>query len=411
MRADLDQLMAERNIDGFLVLGNSGGNPVMNYLTGGIHLERAIVLKRRGGPLTLIHGSMERDSAARTGLHLVNRDSNYNQYTLVQKHDGDRLAAAVDYITQVINDHDMDGRIGVYGMLDAGAAFALFKNLDGTMDEVELVGEYGESLFTKARETKDDQEIAELVEAGRLTSIVVGEVQEFIQSHGVRQETVVKADGEPLTIGDVKAFMRSRFMHYNLRESHDTIFSQGRDAGVPHNAGDSAQPLQLGKSIIFDIFPTVPSGYFHDMTRTWSLGFATDEVQLAYDQSLEIFERVIGELSVGRPCRDYQVMACEYYEALGHKSPLNHPGTQEGYVHGLGHGIGLDIHEDPYLSHGPRGDTLLAPGHVFSVEPGLYYPEKGYGVRVEDSVAFNEASELVLLTHFSRDLVVPMPKA
>lgn len=410
MRSDLDRLMAERNIDGFIVMGDSGGNAVMNYLTGGVHLENAIVLKRRGGPLTLIHGSMERDSAARTGLHLVNRDSQYNQYKLVQKHEGDRLAAAVEYLSLVLEDHDLDGRVGVYGMLDAGAAYTLFQRLGRALPDVELVGEYGDSLFSVARETKDDREIAELIEAGRRTCLVVGEVQEFIQSHGVRDETVVRDDGEPLTIGDVKAFMRTRLMAYDLREDHDTIFSQGRDAGVPHNSGDPAQPLQLGKSIIFDIFPTVPSGYFHDMTRTWSLGYATDAVQAAYDQSLEIFNRVMKSLALGTPCRDYQIMTCEFYEALGHKTPLNHAGTQEGYVHSLGHGIGLDIHEEPRLSHGSGGDTPLQPGHVFSVEPGLYYPEKGYGVRVEDSVAFNEAGELIPLTNYPMDLVIPMPK-
>ncbi len=60
MKSDLDRLMKERNLDAFMVLGDSGNNPAMNYLTGGIHLEHAIVLKRRGGLLTLVHGSLER---------------------------------------------------------------------------------------------------------------------------------------------------------------------------------------------------------------------------------------------------------------------------------------------------------------------------------------------------------------
>src|SRR5690606_7155810 len=97
MKRDLDRLMGERNLDGFLELGDSAGNAAMNYLTGGIHLENALVFKRRGGPLTLVHGSMERDAAASTGLDLVDRDQVYNQYLLLQQHNGDRLAAMVDY--------------------------------------------------------------------------------------------------------------------------------------------------------------------------------------------------------------------------------------------------------------------------------------------------------------------------
>ncbi len=197
-------------------------------------------------------------------------------------------------------------------------------------------------------------------------------------------------------------------MAHGLTEHHDTIFAQGRDAGVPHNRGDESMALRLGQSIVFDFFPLVSSGYFHDVTRTWSLGYATDEVQLAWDQCKEIFDQAMGGLKLGTPCRDLQIMTCEYFTSKGHPTPLTHPGTHEGYVHSLGHGIGLDIHEDPRLSSSAGNPTLLQPGHVFSVEPGLYYPDRGFGVRIEDSVAFTEAGELINLTDYPYDLVIPM---
>lgn len=408
MKADLDRLMAERNLDGILVVGNSHGNQVMNYLTGGAHLEQALILKRRHGPLTLVHGAMERDTAAATGLTLVNRDQTYNHYDLLKKHNGNRLAAQIDYLRQVFRDQKLQGRVGIYGFSDVGAAFTLFNHLQDSLSNAELVGEYEDSLFTSLRQTKDDGEIAELRQAGRLTGLVVGETFDFIRSHAVRQETVVRSDGEPLTIGDVRSFLRGRLHHVGMAENNDTIFSQGRDAGVPHNRGNDAAPLRLGQSIIFDIFPARPSGYVHDMTRTWSLGYATDEVLLAWEECKEIFDRAVASLAVGQPCQRYQIMTCEYFESKGHKTPLNHPGTQEGYVHSLGHGIGLDVHEEPRLSHVAGNDTLLQPGHVISVEPGLYYPERGFGVRIEDSFAFSEAGELINLTQFPYDLVIAM---
>ncbi len=407
MKKDIPRLMEERNLDGFLVMGDPHG-AVMRYLTGGAFLEGALLVQRRDGPLTLIHGSMERDVAAKTGLALLNRDAEFNFYELMAQHKGDRLAAQLDYLSRVFQRMELTGRVGIYGLVDAGAAYVLLNRLQESLPQVELVGEFEESLFTKARETKDDQELAELIRAGELTCQVVGEVQEFIQGHRVVDEVVVRDDGRPLTIGHVKAFIRERYAVHGLHEDHENIFAQGRDAGVPHNNGDHAMPLRLGQSIVFDIFPTVPSGYFHDMTRTWSLGYATDQVLEAWEQVKTIFDRAIAELAVGKPCRELQLMTCEYFESLGHPTVCSHPGAQEGYVHSLGHGIGLDIHEAPALSHAPGNTTRLQPGHVITVEPGLYYPERGFGVRIEDAVAFNEAGELVQLTRFPYDLVVPM---
>ncbi len=411
MKTDLDRLMVERNLDALLVMGDSSGNKVMNYLTGGRHFEKAMIVKRRGGALTLIHGAMERDDAAETGMTLVNRDAAYNRYELLKANNGDRLAAEIDYMRRVVRDQQLKGRLGIYGMGDVGATFTLLNHLQDSLIDTELVGEFeGASLFSLLRETKDNEEIAQLREAGRITCTIVGEVQEYIQRHQTRDDLVIRSDGEALTIGDVKSFMRARLFAHRMKEDHDTIFSQGRDAGVPHNRGNERAPLRLGQSIIFDIFPMMQSGYVHDLTRTWSLGYATDEVLQAYEQTKEIFDRVLASLAVGQPCKDSQIMVCEYYESKGHKTPLNTPGTEEGYVHSLGHGIGLDVHEEPRPSHAAGNTTLLQPGHVVSVEPGLYYPDRGFGVRIEDSVAFNEAGVLVNLSDYPYDLIVPMKK-
>ncbi len=411
--------MAARDLDALLVMGDSEGNTVMQYLTGGGHLERALIVHRRGGPTTLIHGGMERDTARdvaeEVGFALVNRDERYNSYTLLEKHGGDQLAANVDYYTQVIQDFELNGQLGVYGLYDAGAAYALLTALQAHLDsehiETKIVGEFGTSLFETLRQTKDDRELAAMREVGERTGRVVDEVKAFIQTHAVDgDEIVIRDGGEPLTIGDVKAFMRERFQAYGLDDGGATIFSQGRDAGVPHNRGDANMPLRLGHAIIFDIFPRGDSGYYHDLTRTWSLGYATDTVQAAYDQCREIFERAVESVKVGQRCRDLQMMTCEFFEAHGHQTTMSNPGTSEGYVHSLGHGLGLDIHETPRLSQAALESEVLQPGHVVSVEPGLYYPERGFGVRVEDTVALNEQGELLTLSLSAYELVVPMPR-
>lgn len=408
MKADLDRIMEERNLDALLVLGNSGSNKIMNYLTGGAPLERALVVKRRGGPLTLIHGLMERDTAEQTGLQLVDRDQAYNHYELLHKHNGDWLEAEADYLSQAIHDHGLHGRLGVYGTYDAGAAFALLNRVQAITENVEIVGEFEESLFSVVRETKDDAEIAEMREAGRLTTLIMGETRDFLQEHNVLDGTVMKDSKSALTVGDVRRFIHDRLNHYGMAEDHDTIFAQGREAGVPHNRGDDSKPLKLGEPIVFDFFPMTGNGYFHDVTRTWCLGYAPPEVQQVWNECKEIFDQILASLTVGTQCRNYQEMVCDYFEAKGHPTIRSQPGTHEGYVHSLGHGLGLDIHEEPRLSHATGNDTVLQPGHVISVEPGLYYPERGIGVRIEDTVAFTEAGELVNLTDFPYDLVIPM---
>ncbi|MEZ4672747.1 MAG: aminopeptidase P family N-terminal domain-containing protein [Caldilineaceae bacterium] len=284
MKADLDRIMAERNLDALLVMGDAGGNKVMNYLTGGAPLENALVIKRRGGPLTLVHGSMERDTALATGLDLVDRDQRYNRYELLKKHNGDRLAAEVDYLAQVLADQGIDGRLGIYGMQDAGATFAVLTQLQQVATNVELVGEFEESLFSLARETKDDEEIAEMREAGRLTTLIMGETRDFIQEHNVRDEVVMKDGKTPLTIGDVRRFIHGRLNHYGMAEDHDTIFAQGRDAGVPHNRGDDNAPLRLGQPIVFDFFPMTGKGYFHDVAAHLVFGLCAADSARVWDQ-------------------------------------------------------------------------------------------------------------------------------
>lgn len=414
MKSDIDKLMEERDLDALIVMGDSDGNTVMNYLTGGGHLEGALITKSRNGPFRLVHGSMERDTATETGMELVDRDVHYNRYTLVSKHKGDKLAAQVDYLSQVIADHNLHGRIGIYGSTDAGESFALLSQLQSHLNQADgetkskLVGEYGDSLFTLARETKDNTELEELKEVGRQTCQIVGEVQAFIQQHRVEDDVVVKEDGDALTIGDVKAFMQEKFSQAGLTDHNATIFALGRESAVPHNRGGSDTPLRLGHTIIFDIFPQNANGYYHDMTRTWCLGYAPDDVQQAWDQTKEIFDQVMANFKVGTSCRELQEMTCAYYASKGHATVKDSPGTHEGYVHGLGHGIGLDIHEGPRLTHQPDYNVNLQPGHVITVEPGLYYPEKGFGVRIEDAVAINENGELVWLTDYPYDLVIPM---
>ena len=245
-------------------------------------------------------------------------------------------------------------------------------------------------------------------DVGRRTNQVMQAAWDFIAGHRAEGETVVKADGSPLTIGDVKAFVRLKLLELELEDSEGMIFAQGRDGGFPHSHGTDSEPLQLGKAIVFDLFPRdMHNGYFHDMTRTWSIGYATPEVQKAYDEVHTAFDAVMREIKVGERTKRYQEIALDVLEECGHPTGRSHPGTSIGYMHSLGHGVGIEIHENPRFTHMMDRDVVQV-GNVFTVEPGVYYPEKGFGIRIEDTICIAEDGSVVNLTPMHKELVLPL---
>ena len=127
-----------------------------------------------------------------------------------------------------------------------------------------------------------------------------------------------------------------------------------------------------------------------------------------YDDVRAVYEQLIREMEANMPLNTLQMRTCELFEELGHPTIRQDPLLQKGYVHGISHGIGLDIHELPSY----RGEqAALIPGVIFTVEPGLYYPEDGMGCRLEDSYYVNENGKIEVLADYPYDLVLPIKEA
>ena len=94
-------------------------------------------------------------------------------------------------------------------------------------------------------------------------------------------------------------------------------------------------------------------------------------------------------------------------EEFGHPTVRSHPGTTNGYIHSIGHGVGIEIHESPRFSLN-NNDDVLKVGNVITIEPGVYYPEKGFGIRVEDTIYAAEDGTFHSLTPMTKDLVLPL---
>jgi len=402
VKSDLDALMKERNLDALMIFGNAAHNPLMYYFVGGSHVNQALLFKKQNEPAVLFCGAMERDEAAKSGLKVMP----VGKGVFEEFRDVATLIFEANKIAL--------GRVALYGTMDVGTTIVLLNVLRSVAPEVEFVGEWkNSSLLLYAMETKDDVEVAHIRQMGAVTTKVVGMVHDLLTSSDVREdEILLKEDGSPLTIGDVKGKISLWLAEHGAVDSEGLIFAIGRDAGVPHSAGNPDEPISLGKTIVFDIFPNGKGGgYFYDFTRTWSLGYANPEAQAMYDQVHEIYDKLIENLDLNADFRAYQKMTCEYFESKGHKTPMNTEGVlEEGYVHSLGHGVGLNIHERPLSRHTAADDNVLKSGVVVTIEPGLYYPEKGMGFRIEDTYWVRPDGQFERLAEYPYDFVLPMKK-
>lgn len=408
MQRDLDRLMSERHLDAIIVEGPDGlgsANPAFNYFVRGAHLT-GLVIKKLHEPAMLIHSDWELLQAEATGLVCVS-SSRWN-IREISRQFPERLAARVELRRQILHDLGVTGRVGLYGTVQIGPFLALLRGLEAAMPELTFVAEFDKDLISAARLTKDAAEVEVMRAVGRKTCEVVQAAVDFIAAGVANGDDVCDAvTGTPLTIGDVRHVIDRELAARGL-VGEGTIFAQGRDAGLPHARGEDSMVLQRGQAIVFDIFPKDASGYYHDMTRTFAIDYASPELQQVYADVLGSFNTVIAEFEAGAPTKPYQTMVCDYFAARGHDTIATKYPIEEGFIHSLGHGLGLEVHEDfGFPSLADRGDVLV-PGAVFTVEPGLYYPSKGYGVRIEDTYWCRPDGQFESLTDFSKELVIPL---
>jgi len=410
MKSDLDRLMEKHNLDAILVTGPAKHNPAMYYLTGGGHMTNAELIKPRGAEAVLYFNPMERDEAAATGVKNKNL-AEYNSKELLKQAAGNSIKAQALRYQMMLNEQNVNsGRMAIYGKVEVGGGYATFSALQQLMPELEIVGEISRnSMLLDVMATKDESEVEHIRKMGKITTSVVGNVADFLSSHEAKDGVLVDRQGDPLTIGDIKKRINLWLAMEGAENPEGTIFAIGRDAGVPHSAGNPDDLLRLGQTIIFDIFPCeAGGGYFYDFTRTWSLGYAPDDVQALYDDVYSVYQKIMADLKPGVLFNDYQNQTCELFEAQGHPTIKGNPVLQEGYVHSLGHGLGLHFHERPWSGSTSTKNDILEPGVVVTIEPGLYYPEKGMGCRLEDTVWVTPEGKMEVLAEYPLDLVLPI---
>ncbi|MBO4490433.1 MAG: aminopeptidase P family protein [Lentisphaeria bacterium] len=235
--------------------------------------------------------------------------------------------------------------------------------------------------FFPERAVKTEREIGFIRESMAATEEAMHQVESFLRESKIRTDGMLELNGQILLCEWIRSEVEAEFKRKGFSASR-TIIACGPDASAPHCIGSG--PVRAGEPLVADIFPRSDrTGYWGDMTRTFVKGKASPVVLRAFQAVKNASEEVLKVLKPGRPGSDYHALAAKVLESAGFRTVRGADGIPRGFFHGLGHGVGLDIHENPRLS--PSGSTILEPGHVVSVEPGLYDPAWG-GIRLEDLV-------------------------
>jgi len=262
-------------------------------------------------------------------------------------------------------------------------------------------------VLAQASMTKEEAELEKIRHCSRGAVAAMHAARAYLGSLKRKGEHLTDGAHDVVTLGHVRALIHRTFAEHGLAEDGESIVAQGRDAGVPHNRGNDAEPVRTGAAILIDIFPSEAGGGYHtDMTRTYCLGPAPEALRRLYDDCREAFDAGMARARGGVPCRDLQELTCDIFVKQGHATIRENQGLEEGYVHSLGHGVGLAVHEGPRLGGPPENRTLLQPGHVVSIEPGLYYPSRDMGVRIEDLVAVRADGSLENMTPATYDFEI-----
>jgi Xaa-Pro aminopeptidase len=253
--------------------------------------------------------------------------------------------------------------------------------------------------FFPRREFKSADEVRKISAALAMAEVGMAEGMEVLRRSKIGRNRKLIYHGLPLTSEKLRAVIDCAILQASGLAAN-TIVAGGRQGCDPHERGFG--PLRAHEPIILDIFPrSQKTGYFGDITRTVVRGRASEAVKKLYDTVFQGQKIGLQKVSAGTPTKEVHQCILQFFTQRGYFTGKRN-GRMEGFFHGTGHGLGLEIHEAPRMGATSRGK--LKAGQVVTVEPGLYYPEIG-GVRLED-VALVTSNGAKNLTRFEKVLEI-----
>ena len=371
-----------------LVLAESARDPDVAHFAGALHVGRCLlVLPRQGAPRLGYFTPMEREEAAASGLRLLTpHDLALPRAQREGWSEARTLAAAATAALAAAG--VKPGRVALAGHGPAGTYHQAARHLAGAgWSPVD-----GNELARRLRKRKAARHLAGIRRAAAGTVMAFRRVAELLAAADARPTGTTTAAtgpdlrlaGEALTVGRLRAEIAAVLAVHGLEQPAGNIVAPGRDAAIPHSAGRDERVLRAGESLVVDLYPAAPP--FADCTRTFCVGRAPEALAAAHAAVREALDGAHRGARPGVRGADLQRAACDSFGAHGYPTLLSDPETDRGYVHNLGHGVGYELHEYPSFRKQAGAEGVLEVGDVLTLEPGLYDPAAGWGVRLEDLV-------------------------
>jgi len=350
-----------------LIIADSERNANLYYASRFLAPDPFIFLQVNGRRM-LIMSDLELDRAKAQSS--VNQVLSYAKLSEQAKGRGVEQPSMLDVIEEALKP---EGIKELEVPTDFGVAYA-----DGLRKRGYTVTPKPEPFFPE-RMIKSEEEVRHLTESLRITEASLATAIDLISNSEIRPDKTLWLAGKPLTVELLRKTMHIIMMERECVAQH-TIIAPGVQAVDPHNEGSG--PLRAHEPIVLDVFPQhAQTRYFADITRTVVRGKASDKVRKMFEavrEGQEIAYRMIKD-GVDGSAVHKAIMGS--FDSLGFKTG-EQGGRMQGFFHGTGHGVGLEIHEPPRVSAKP---DMLRTGMVVTVEPGLYYLDAG-GMRIEDMV-------------------------
>jgi len=375
MLEDLDPLMEAAGIDAIVAEGNAFTTPDIYWLTGFRSPDQITYFKARGDNGLVAAGFNTLDRIHKESF--VTRTYDLTDLLTQLMRQNKRAEDCPDVVYGDIMRKMFTGKVvGVPDHIPARVLVAI--------QQLGYAVKVVPNLLKDARATKSSTEIKAIKRAGDATIESVSQAIQMIKESKVGPNKTLLHRGVPLTVNDIKLALERAQLERSAESAEDTIVAVGRKAFDWHYLGAPKDLLKAGEPVIIDVYPRLKlDRYVADVTRTVVKGSLSDKVRVMYESVMEAGDAAIDALRDGAVIDDVNMACFHVLKNRGFDSRRLNPSATEGMMHGLGHGIGLEVHENPSMY---RYANRFSEGHVMAIEPGVYLKAVG-GIRVENDYA------------------------